>query len=184
MRGPAGNLLDCEELAGILIQFGGEGVTVSGGEPFAQAGAVARVINLVRDRVDYGVIVYSGCTIEELSERAKGDADTAALLGETDILIDGRYVKELDDGRPYRGSANQRILSLTGRYSSVLNSYYNNPCGRRTEINIGLDGVTLTGVPSAKTLAAWRMMKGSVGVMPRQRGCAKAGCQDGIFREG
>jgi anaerobic ribonucleoside-triphosphate reductase activating protein len=89
MRGPGGNLLDCEELADALIRFGGEGVTVSGGEPFSQAGAVAEVIGLVRERIDYGVIVYSGHTIEELYARAKGDEDTALLLAEIDILIDG-----------------------------------------------------------------------------------------------
>jgi anaerobic ribonucleoside-triphosphate reductase activating protein len=163
MRGPRGNLLDCEELADALIRFGGEGVTVSGGEPFAQAEAVARVISLVRREIDYGVIVYSGYTFEELSERAGSDGNIARLLGEIDILIDGPYVAELDDGRPYRGSSNQRILPLTGRYDSVLDSYYNESCGRRTEINIGLSGFTLTGVPSAEMLSAWERMKGSGG---------------------
>jgi anaerobic ribonucleoside-triphosphate reductase activating protein len=175
MRGPGGNLLDCEELADALIRFGGEGVTVSGGEPFAQAGAVAEVIGLVRERIDYGVIVYSGHTAEELFDRAKRDEDTALLLSMIDILIDGEYVRELDDGRPYRGSSNQRILPLTGRYDSVFDSYYNDSDGRRTEINIGPDGVTLIGVPSAWTLSAWRRMSASRGTVLRRLDRAKAG---------
>jgi anaerobic ribonucleoside-triphosphate reductase activating protein len=157
--------LDCEELADTLILSGGEGVTVSGGEPFAQAGAIARVIGLVREEIDYGVIVYSGYTFEELSERAGRDEEIALLLGEIDVLIDGLYVAELDDGRPYRGSSNQRILPLTDRYDSVLDSYYNESRGRRTEISMGFDGCfTLTGVPSAEMLAAWERMRVSGGL--------------------
>jgi anaerobic ribonucleoside-triphosphate reductase activating protein len=161
MRGPGGEFLSCEELAGLLLGFGCEGATFSGGEPFAQAGAVARVIGLVREKADYGAIVYTGYRLEDLSRTAERDPGVAALLDAADILIDGPYRAELDDGRPYRGSSNQRILRLTGRYESVMDSYYCAPHGRKAEISLGPGRVTLTGVPSAGMLEAWKRMGAS-----------------------
>jgi anaerobic ribonucleoside-triphosphate reductase activating protein len=169
MREPGGDAIDCGSLAEELVSAGTEGVTISGGEPFAQAGAVARVVSRMKEMADRGVIVYTGYAYEELTDAARRDAGVAALLGETDILIDGRYVIGLDDGRPYRGSSNQRALCLTGRYAGVFDSYYNAPHGRRVEINIGPRGAALTGVPSPSALEAWRKLlsDGLVAKAPR-----------------
>jgi anaerobic ribonucleoside-triphosphate reductase activating protein len=58
-----------------------------------------------------GVTLYSGYTLEELLSRS--DPVIAQILDLTDILIDGPYVKELSDNAgEYRGSTNQRIISL------------------------------------------------------------------------
>ena len=45
------------------------------------------------------------------------------LLNRIDLLIDGPYVRELDDGLSLRGSSNQRVLPLTRRYLKDLNRY-------------------------------------------------------------
>jgi anaerobic ribonucleoside-triphosphate reductase activating protein len=163
MRGVGGTAFDCRALAAELLSAGTEGVTISGGEPFAQAGAAARVIASMRERADRGLIVYTGYTYEELSRA--GDADVAALLAATDILVDGRYRIDLDDGRPYRGSSNQRVLRLSDRYDSVFDSYYNTPGGRRVEIDLGPGRVTLTGVPSAAALKVWEKMRSIGGTL-------------------
>ena len=63
---------------------------------------------------DPGVIVYTGYCFEELKEVPGADA----LLAQTDLLIDGPYIQELDDGRSLRGSSNQRIIPLTDRYAN------------------------------------------------------------------
>lgn len=85
------------------------GVTFSGGEPFAQAAAFAKLAKLLKAR-GYEVASYSGHTFEELLQ---GSDDQKELLSVIDILIDGRFVlaqKSLEIA--FRGSRNQRILDV------------------------------------------------------------------------
>ena len=85
------------------------GVTFSGGEPFAQANAFAKLAKLLQAK-GYEVASYSGFTFEEL---LKGTDDQKELLSSIDILIDGRFVmaqKSLEIA--FRGSRNQRILDV------------------------------------------------------------------------
>ena len=141
---------------------GTEGVTISGGEPFLQADALAEFLEAVTARRDYGVIIYTGFGHEELVSRAAGDSGIDKLLGFVDILIDGPYVEALDDAKPYRGSSNQRIIQLSERYAGVFDSYYSTG-NRRMEINVSLSGTILTGIPSKAGLEAWkRMQEGAV----------------------
>jgi len=85
------------------------GVTFSGGEPFAQAAAFARLASLLKEQ-GYEVASYSGYTFEELLE---GSEDQKKLLETIDILIDGPFLlaeKSLEIA--FRGSRNQRILDV------------------------------------------------------------------------
>ena len=85
------------------------GVTFSGGEPFAQAEAFAKLAKLLKGK-GYEVASYSGFTFEEL---LKGSEEQKNLLASIDILIDGRFVqarKSLEIA--FRGSTNQRILDV------------------------------------------------------------------------
>lgn len=87
-----------------------EGLTLSGGEPFAQAAACAQ---LAREAHARGLTVwtYSGYLFEHL--RDKGDPAWSALLAETDVLVDGPF---LQDEKSYelhfRGSRNQRLIDV------------------------------------------------------------------------
>jgi anaerobic ribonucleoside-triphosphate reductase activating protein len=169
MRVSGGASVECRRLALELVRAGGtEGVTISGGEPFAQASAVARVISYMKEFADYGVIIYTGYKSEELEAMTEQDACVAELMGYADILIDGRYEAALDDGRPYRGSSNQGILRLSHRYDDVFDSYYNDSSGRKVEIKLGPGRVTLSGVPSAAGLEAWRDMNAARGILSQQ----------------
>lgn len=96
-----------------------EGLTISGGEPFLQAHALAEMIEKIRNIRDMGVIIYTGYTYEELQEMPAA----GRLLGMTDLLIDGEYIAKLDDGRSLRGSSNQRVIPLTDRYQNHLSEY-------------------------------------------------------------
>ncbi len=85
------------------------GVTFSGGEPFAQAAAFAKLAKLLKEK-GYEVASYSGYTFEELLE---GSEDQKKLLEAIDILIDGPFLlaeKSLEIA--FRGSRNQRILDV------------------------------------------------------------------------
>ena len=105
-----------------------EGLTISGGEPFLQAEELCAMLDMIRRKRDMGVIVYTGYCYEELcrQEEAKG------LLSRIDILIDGPYREELDDGKSLRGSSNQRVLFLTDRYRGHEGEYGQD--GRETEL--------------------------------------------------
>lgn len=88
------------------------GVTLSGGEPFTQAGAMAALAAGVRDRGG-NVWCYSGYTLEELRSRSRFDPDVAELCGLIDVLVDGRFeLRQRSLSLWFRGSANQRILDM------------------------------------------------------------------------
>lgn len=133
------DLREVEALAAeILSTSGVEGVTFSGGEPFAQARALADLARRVR-KAGLSVCVFTGFELDELRSE-----DQRSLLAQTDILIPGRY----DQARrsidlPWRGSSNQSVVFLSSRYGppSLENA-------AAAEIHISRDGeVTMTGFP-------------------------------------
>ena len=89
-----------------------DGLTLSGGEPFLQAGECARLARMTHE-MGLNVWCYSGNTYEELLEASKTDSDYDALLRETDVLVDGRFVQELRSlSLKWRGSTNQRVIDV------------------------------------------------------------------------
>ncbi|MDR2506296.1 MAG: anaerobic ribonucleoside-triphosphate reductase activating protein [Oscillospiraceae bacterium] len=89
-----------------------KGLTLTGGEPFAQAGVCASLAREARS-AGYGVYAYTGYVYEELLQLSRNDDAVRALLGAIDTLIDGPFVeaqKTLE--LPFRGSANQRVIQL------------------------------------------------------------------------
>jgi anaerobic ribonucleoside-triphosphate reductase activating protein len=79
--------------------------------------------------------------------RRRGDPAVERLLAEVDVLIDGRYVAALDDGRGLRGSSNQQVHFLTPRLAGCGYDFAGRP--RDAEVRIEGDGVLLVGVPPA-----------------------------------
>lgn len=116
-----------------------EGVTLVGGEPFAQAAALAALGRSMRD-AGLSVVTFTGYVLEEI--RASGCEEWLALLAVSDLLIDGPYRHDLADlSRPWVGSANQRYHFLTDRYrhlESRLRDYQN-----RIEVRLQADGTIL-----------------------------------------
>lgn len=154
MQKNGGHFADTATLADILLSDAStEGVTISGGEPFLQADALAEMIDTMKSQRNIGVVIYSGFTLDELKEKSVSDSGVKNLLLRTDILIDGRYIKSLDDGIAYRGSSNQNIICLSDRYKDISQSYYGD-FARKTELKIDKDRLVLVGVPSQDTLAA------------------------------
>lgn len=86
------------------------GVTLSGGEPFLQAGALIPLALQIR-QAGMALAVYTGYTLEELLLGGAGP-HAKELLALTDTLVDGPYIEaERDLSLPFRGSKNQRILN-------------------------------------------------------------------------
>lgn len=109
---PAGGTeVSVEELAGQmgenpLIQ----GLTLSGGEPFAQAADCARLAAAAH-RVGWTVWTYTGYSWEAIL--SKQDPAWRALLAETDVLVDGPFLEgEKSYELRFRGSRNQRLIRV------------------------------------------------------------------------
>jgi anaerobic ribonucleoside-triphosphate reductase activating protein len=89
------------------------GITISGGEPFAQPAACAELAEAVKKQ-GLNVVTYSGYYHTDLLKMAETNSAIAKLLAATDILIDGPYDQTQKDlGLPFRGSNNQKIINLT-----------------------------------------------------------------------
>jgi anaerobic ribonucleoside-triphosphate reductase activating protein len=92
-----------------------DGVTLSGGEPFLQAGALAELAEECRRR-GLSVMTYTGYHYEEIVAQSQ-NADWQKLLQLTDRLVDGPFVQEKATPEiPFLGSSNQRILDLSQAY--------------------------------------------------------------------
>lgn len=84
-----------------------DGVTFSGGEPFAQAGAFAELARALGGR--YPIFCYTGYRLEALLDLR--DAAVDALLAEIDVLVDGEFLEqEKSLELKFKGSRNQRTL--------------------------------------------------------------------------
>ncbi len=87
-----------------------DGLTLSGGEPFAQAADCLRLAQIAHER-GLNVWSYSGWTFEYL--RDQGTAEQLALLKELDVLVDGPFIlEERTLSLPWRGSRNQRVIDV------------------------------------------------------------------------
>ncbi len=87
-----------------------DGVTFSGGEPFAQAVPLA---DLARKLRAHGLTLwaYTGYTLDALM--ARQDPATDALLAALDVLVDGPFLLDQRDlTLRFRGSKNQRIIDM------------------------------------------------------------------------
>jgi anaerobic ribonucleoside-triphosphate reductase activating protein len=140
-------------LGRILSIPGLRGVTFSGGEPFAQAGALATLAESLAD-AGLDVITYTGYTHEHLASSSR--PGWKRLLAATDILIDGPYMQELKATLPMRGSSNQRLIFLSDRLRG--DPYF---CGgQRFEIHVGPGGTVAftgfapTGLPATNSSPA------------------------------
>lgn len=121
----------------VLDCTGIEGVTFVGGEPFEQASALATLGGRLRDE-GLSIVTFTGLTLAHIREANNCYWD--ALLGVTDLLIDGPFVRALaDQSRPWVGSANQAFHFLTPRYRHLREALGQNP--NTLEVHISPSGV-------------------------------------------
>jgi anaerobic ribonucleoside-triphosphate reductase activating protein len=115
-----------------------DGITISGGEPFDQAPALAELLSALRtDRPAWNVLIYTGYLIEEIKEDGSG---WAKLLDCADILIDGPYRRRIPREHPLTGSGNQRVHYLTERGQSLKPRVDATPA---EHVNLGLGAGSL-----------------------------------------
>ena len=135
-----------------------DGVTCSGGEPFAQPEALAAILHATLP-VRYGNVVFSGYRLEHLRDLGSRDASVAKALALIDVLIDGIYIDERNHGDArMRGSENQRIHYLTDR-GREQRAYFDAYDRESFEIRPTVTGESmLIGVPSRRAGALWDVL--------------------------
>ena len=98
-----------------------DGITLTGGEPVLQAGALARLLAALEPYCD-DVLMFSGFTLRELQD--KQDPEVDSLLARVSVLVDGPYIQERNESELLRGSSNQTIHYLNSgarpRYETYL----------------------------------------------------------------
>lgn len=106
-----GREMTVEEVAAELLKNPlTDGLTLTGGEPFAQAAACLRLAQTAHSH-GLNVWSYSGWTFEHL--RDEGTPEQKALLKELDVLIDGLFrLEQRTLTLPWRGSPNQRVIDV------------------------------------------------------------------------
>jgi anaerobic ribonucleoside-triphosphate reductase activating protein len=105
-----GTLTSIEKIISEIDKRSGEhdGVTILGGEPFDQTEGLLTLVEKLKAE-GYHLVIYSGYTFESLLARRSGSINR--ILAVTDLLVDGRFVRELSAGAgEYRGSRNQRLI--------------------------------------------------------------------------
>jgi anaerobic ribonucleoside-triphosphate reductase activating protein len=119
-----------------------EGITISGGEPMLQPKVLNKLLKIIKDNSNLGIICYTGYKLEEL--RKRNDLNINDFIEKIDVLIDGMYIKELDDNQGWRGSSNQAINFITGRYKEYEIEFLNRK--RDIEIHLFKDNYLMVGI--------------------------------------
>jgi len=141
------NLLSAGEIFDKHLADGIEGITVSGGEPFAQPSGLLDILKTAKIDHALTTVVYTGFTYGALSEKK----ELKVLFDYIDVLIDGRYdSSKKETSLLARGSANQRFYFLSNRYT--INDFY---LPGKVEFTIGKDGLAAaTGFSEIPRLAS------------------------------
>ena len=127
-----------------------DGVTFSGGEPFAQADALGELGEQLQER-GHSIVTFTGFSPYLVLASAR--PSWRRLLAVTDLLIAGPYISSMKCDTPWMGSSNQRIIPLTGSIS--LPKSHPSHSGHVTEFTIHPDGtLTATGFPDGRFVKA------------------------------
>lgn len=93
-----------------------DGITVSGGDPLYNPEDMLKVLRFLKERTSKNIWLYTGYTLEEI----EADEVRSKCLEYADVLVDGKFVKELYSPElKFRGSSNQRIIDLKRRKSGL-----------------------------------------------------------------
>lgn len=120
------------------------GVTISGGEPFIQFEELYNLIEMIKEKTNLDIMVYSGYLYEEIVKKFPEHRKIFSMI---DIFIDGDYVENLNNNSLYKGSDNQKIYFFTERYKNYI-SKINNCKNRNIEFEIINDNeIFFIGIP-------------------------------------
>jgi anaerobic ribonucleoside-triphosphate reductase activating protein len=99
----------------LIKNFEVDGITISGGDPLEQEDELLELLMLLSSmRLRKGIILFSGFTRAEISSNIIREK----CLSYIDVLIDGRYEKNLKVDFSLKGSSNQEFYFFSNKISS------------------------------------------------------------------
>jgi anaerobic ribonucleoside-triphosphate reductase activating protein len=132
--------LSPKQIFELIKNFEVDGVTISGGDPLEQEDELLELLMLLSTiRLSKGVILFSGFTRAEISSNIIRES----CLRYIDVLIDGRYEKNLKVDFSLKGSSNQEFYFFSNKISS------NELCfDQEIEISTLEGDIMMTGFPN------------------------------------
>ena len=124
----------------LIKNFEVDGVTISGGDPLEQEDELLELLFLLKEiKLPKGIILFTGFTKDEILENPIREE----CLHYIDVLIDGRYEKNLKVDFSLKGSSNQEFYLFSDKIS-ISELYFDH------EIEISsLEGnIMMTGFPN------------------------------------
>lgn len=145
------SLISPGELAAEALSSGCSGVTISGGEPFAQPTALIEFLSLLQPagelapQLTDGVLIFTGLTLSEIEA-----ADLSGIVSLADVCVSGRYVRNLRCTTGLRGSSNQEFLwnPTPGRGRSLIPE--ESVADQGVEVHTSGEAYVLTGFPELR----------------------------------
>jgi anaerobic ribonucleoside-triphosphate reductase activating protein len=131
-----------------------DGVTISGGEPFEQPGALDALLDALHGwrstlAEPFDILCYSGFGLARLQRRHAG------ILAKLDAVLAEPFVEDEPTDLAWRGSANQRLVPLTAlgeaRYADWVNGAVEG--ARRFQMVTDANRVWFVGVPRRGEMA-------------------------------
>ena len=104
-----------KQILELIKDFEVDGVTISGGDPLEQEDELLELLFLLKEiKLPKGIILFTGFSRNEIRENPIREE----CLRYIDVLIDGRYEKNLKVDFSLRGSSNQEFYFFSNKISS------------------------------------------------------------------
>jgi anaerobic ribonucleoside-triphosphate reductase activating protein len=98
----------------LIKDFEVDGITISGGDPLEQEYELLELLFLLKEiKLPKGIILFTGFSRNEIRENPLREK----CLQYIDVLIDGRYEKNLKVNLSLRGSSNQEFYFFSNKIS-------------------------------------------------------------------
>lgn len=104
-----GTRIPINDILAIVKKNEMEDVTFTGGDPLFQAEVFTDLAKRIKRETGKGIWCYTGYAYEFIERTPR----LAQILPYIDVLVDGRFIRELrDEHLLFRGSSNQRLINV------------------------------------------------------------------------
>jgi len=113
-----------------------DGITITGGDPFYQYEELRALLDYLQT-ITADILVYTGFNYSDVKSKD---------LRGISVLIDGKYVDELNTGLPLRGSENQNMIILDKQLEPMYRNYLDHIAPNAIQNFDTQDGIVSVGI--------------------------------------